>query len=384
MDSLKKIVAILEVNRKIAAKDPRLLIAGIFPILIIFLVGIVFTRSSASPVGVVDLDTGAQGKLIVKMLAENSSLKIRMYPSMSALQDDILRQHVVSGIYIPRGFSKKLEEGKNASVVLLSQIGNENAQQSRVGITQAVATLSSIWNAADSSENLGNIDRAQAFNIANSLVQHFYSQFVKSTVSESSPYQFITAAQTVLFVFLSVVGSGSAIVEVRRSGIIQRIMASPTSSWVPVLAYSAGGIMLGIAQSVGLLLIGKIFFGASYQSLTALATLIVFTTLAAASLGTLLGVVARTAEQALAIAIVGGIALGMLGGCIWPLSGTNQTMRIISFFTPQGWAMDAFSHMMYKPASVGEILLPILALGAFAIIFASIALWRFRKVLLPK
>ncbi len=50
-----------------------------------------------------------------------------------------------------------------------------------------------------------------------------------------------------------------------------------------------------------------------------------------------------------------GIALGMLGGTMWPLEIVPQAMRTVGHLTPHAWAMDAFIALMGKGADLASI-----------------------------
>jgi ABC-2 type transport system permease protein len=97
--------------------------------------------------------------------------------------------------------------------------------------------------------------------------------------------------------------------------------------------------------------------------------------------GMLLGSVLRNAEQATSIGPPVGIALGMLGGCMWPLAIVPQPMRVVGHLFPQAWAMDAFIALIAKGEDIAGIALQLAVLAAFATVLLALATWRLRRAL---
>ena len=97
--------------------------------------------------------------------------------------------------------------------------------------------------------------------------------------------------------------------------------------------------------------------------------------------GMLLGAVLGNAEQATSIGPPVGIALGMLGGCMWPLAIVPEPMRVVGHLVPQAWAMDAFIALIAKDAGLAGITRQLAVLAAFAAALLVLATWRLRKAL---
>jgi hypothetical protein len=97
--------------------------------------------------------------------------------------------------------------------------------------------------------------------------------------------------------------------------------------------------------------------------------------------GMLLGAVLGNAEQATSIGPPVGIALGMLGGCMWPLAIVPEPMRVVGHLFPQAWAMDAFIALIAKDAGLTGITRQLAVLAAFAAALLVLATWRLRKAL---
>jgi hypothetical protein len=76
-----------------------------------------------------------------------------------------------------------------------------------------------------------------------------------------------------------------------------------------------------------------------------------------------------------------GIALGMLGGCMWPLAIVPAPMRTFGHLFPQAWAMDTFIALIARNAGLAGILRQLAVLAAFAAALLALAAWRLRRTL---
>ena len=65
-----------------------------------------------------------------------------------------------------------------------------------------------------------------------------------------------------------------------------------------------------------------------------------------ATLGLLLGNLARSEAQMAGMGIAGTLTLAALGGCWWPIEITPEWMQSLALALPTGWAMDAMHKMI--------------------------------------
>jgi ABC-2 type transport system permease protein len=172
-----------------------------------------------------------------------------------------------------------------------------------------------------------------------------------------------------------------ALIEQRVLGIARRMLSTPTSIATIVAGQTAGRFAIALFQGLFILLIGELVFGVRFGDLGAAVVLVVVFALVATSVSTLAGSVLRNAEVASSVAPPLGIALGMLGGCMWPLEIVGPTMKTIGHITPHAWAMDAFVALIARGADLGAIVPQLLVLLAYAAVLLPVATWRLRAAL---
>lgn len=156
---------------------------------------------------------------------------------------------------------------------------------------------------------------------------------------------------------------------------LQRTLAAPHGLGVYLSGLGLSRLAIALIQAVILLGLGLASFRIDFGDPLAVAALVVVYAVIAAAAGMLLGGLTRTSGQAVAVAVPAGIVLGMLGGCMWPLSVVGSTMRTVGHFTPHAWSMDAWNKIMNDGAGLAGIGGELGVLVGFAVTFSVLAVW---------
>ena len=89
----------------------------------------------------------------------------------------------------------------------------------------------------------------------------------------------------------------------------------------------------------------------------------------------------RTGQQATSLGPWIGVAIGMLGGCSWPLEVVPPFMKTVAHLSPASWAMDAYLALIFDHATVSEIAPDAAIVFAFAAVIAMAGIIRLRPQL---
>jgi ABC-2 type transport system permease protein len=139
--------------------------------------------------------------------------------------------------------------------------------------------------------------------------------------------------------------------------------------------------MFSLVFVQGLILIGfgQLAFGVDYlrEPLAVVAVLAAFA-LWVASLGLLVGAIAKGAEQVTMFSMIAMWVFSALGGAFFPLEGTGQAFATIGKFIPTSWAMTGFQNIVVRGLDFNSVLLPVGILLVYAIAFFGLAVWRFK------
>ena len=124
---------------------------------------------------------------------------------------------------------------------------------------------------------------------------------------------------------------------------------------------------------------GQIFFGVDYMQ-APLATLTMMGTLSlwAASLGLLIGALAKKEEQVITWSLIAMFLFAALGGAWFPLEFAGDAFATIGHVTPTAWAMDGLQNIVVRGQGLGSVLLPASILLVYSAAFFGVAVWRFR------
>lgn len=173
--------------------------------------------------------------------------------------------------------------------------------------------------------------------------------------------QSVPGMMVFLIMIMALAGGSVQLVIEREQGLLRRLAATPIPRGAIVLGKLVRRVALGLVQALVGVVAGTYLFGldwgnAPWMIALLLAAWVLFT----ATLGLLLGNLARSEAQMNGIGNVVSMGLGALGGCWWPIEITPDWMQSFAMLLPTGWAMDAL-HRMISFGYGGAAALPHLA-----------------------
>ena len=355
-------------NWRRAAKDRRTpLTVLVLPILVMVVVGTVFGVDDRDPVGLVDHDHGSRAREL-RSLMEGGNLRVRVYDDEAAMRAALRRAQVLAGVVLPARYSADLDAGRSVQVRAVSQPGRSVSAVLRASMARAVNQQS----LAVLAERATGRPVLRPSN--GSSVQTRYGR----APEDISPFSYTAPSNLVLFVIITSLVFGSGFVASRRLGTVQRMLATPTPARSIVLGQAVTAFVVALVQALGLFLIGALFFRVHWGNPFACAVLLLLLAVVGAAVHLIMGTVARTPEQAVAVGVPLGIAMGMLGGCMWPLEAVSAPMRAVGHLTPNAWAMDAWVRLVFGRVGLAGVSRQLLVLAVFALVLFPLATWRLR------
>ena len=286
---------------------------------------------------------------------------------------------------LPAGMDQAIEGHGKVEVGLVAESANPNQQAAATAVQSVVARYAGQVQAARFTTNQIGGEFGSAMVRAGHLAATVPAVAVVSRQAGTRlailPEGFSYSAPTmlVLFVFLNSLAGGAVIIANRRLGMYERMLAGPVRSGAVIAGEALGFVAIALAQAVLIIAFGSLVFGVSWGDPIAAGALVGVWALVGGGAGMLAGTLFSTPEQATAIGPALGIAFAMLGGCMWPLSIVGPTMRFVGHFTPQAWAVDAWTRLLSQHGTVASIAPQLLVLGGFATGFLALATWRLRR-----
>lgn len=117
----------------------------------------------------------------------------------------------------------------------------------------------------------------------------------------------------------------------------------------------------------------RLLFGVNWGDPIATGVVVVLFCLVAGGAGMLVGATLRNDSQAAGMGVGIGLGLAALGGSMAPLEIFPDTLRRVAMITPHAWANQAMAELVRRDGSLGDVLLEVAVLGAFAVVLLSSA-----------
>ena len=131
-------------------------------------------------------------------------------------------------------------------------------------------------------------------------------------------------------------------------------------------------------QFLLLIFFGQFVLGLNYMRSPEGTLIVAFSAaLCIAALGLLIGVMAKSEEQAIMLALIPMFVFSGLGGAWVPLEVTGETFQAVGHVSPVAWAMDGFKNILIRGLGWESALIPAAALIGFALFFLLLSTWRF-------
>jgi ABC-2 type transport system permease protein len=331
----------------------RLAVLFLLPAAIMAIIGLAMGGYSTASfvVGVIDEAHTPQSLALIAGLASNEQYRVRDYTDNQKLRLAVFRGRMNAGIIFPPGWH-----------------GESNLQ---VYLTRAGAGSAIVQAGIDA--ELGRIASGSA--PPNVPVRY------PGGGHAGSPrvgYAYTAPGNLVLFEIINGFVSAIAILRLRESGISRRLLAAPRHTWELFLMLAVGPAQQMIAQAVFLIVAARLFFGVHWGDAMGLILITAAVVCLGVALVLLMATVFRTQQQATALGPWIGVALGMLGGCMWPLEIVPPIMKTVGRLTPAFWAMDAYLSLIFDHATLYDILPDVAMVFVFAMVIAAWGVMRLR------
>ncbi|HEX5877657.1 MAG TPA: ABC transporter permease [Actinomycetota bacterium] len=375
--------------RRLARDRLALFFLVLLPVVIILIVGLAFgdAGSERLPVGVAEEGAGRLGSELRAELEASPALDARAYDDAGALGKAVRRGVVAAGVVVPAGYDEALRAGRRADVTFVTDQTRPAPAPARSAVAAVVARQAAEVKAARLAAETARVPFDTALARARALAATQPQVRVEATTvggrEDALPtgFNYTAPANLVLFVFITSMAGAASLIEARRLGVTRRLLATPTTAATILFGEALGRFAVALLQGLIIFLVGWLVFGVDWGDPPAALLLLVTFALVATGVGLLLGAVLGNAEQATSIGPPVGIALGMLGGCMWPLAIVPAPMRAVGHLFPQAWAMDGFIALIARNAGLAGITRQLAVLAAFAAVLLALATWRLRKTL---
>jgi ABC-2 type transport system permease protein len=390
----------------IALKDLRQLVRERETFLFLLLMPIVFTllfgyafggfgggeSDPRLPVGYLDQDGSAISRHLRGLLAGSEVLRLQEEPEWTSgeLERLVTDEDLAAAIIVPAGFGEAATAGSPFPLTLVADAASSagSAVQSEVA-----AIAQRLMNAARTAAIVVQVAGAEAdfdaaFEGALSAwtdppiaIQESTSAAIQGQDNRQLSLAHTAPAMMVQFAMAAPVTAGQIIVNERKCRAFHRLLTTATPRFHILLGHFLAMLALILAQFALLIGFAELALGVDYLRAPGASLLMALVTaICVASMGLLIGTLARSEDQAVIFSLVPMFILSGLGGAWLPLEFTGPTFQAIGHVSPIAWALDGFKNILSRGLGVASVLTPSAALLGYAAVFFTLAVWRFYAI----
>lgn len=368
----------------------------IMPVLFTLLFGLAFggfagASDSRLPVGYLSQDDNRVTSSLHDLLSRSDVIRLeeKGFRSAADLEKLVADGKLAAAVVVPNGYGRAVLKGKTARLIVYT----DTTTQAWTTVEAELLTLASRLDGAVRTATI--LDRINPeripfdYGFEKSLsawdkppiaIKETTSLVIQKASNKELVLAYRAPGMMLQFAIAGLLTAAQIIVAERKSRTLERLLTTATRRVHILLGHYLALFLLIFAQFLLLMLFGQFLLKVNYLRLPAGTLLVAFSaTLCIAALGLLIGILARTEEQAIIFSLVPMFLFAGLGGVWVPLEVTGPAFQVIGHFSPLAWGMDGFENIVARGLGFDSVLLPAAALIGYAILFFLLAVWRFRK-----
>ncbi len=368
----------------------------IMPIAFTLLFGLAFGGSDQPsdtrlPVGYLDQDDSAISTDLQNLLEGSKVIRLDATPNSNEadLEGLVSSGKLAAALVVPSGYGQSMQNGNPLKLGFYAdpaEVSTPSVESEVLVVTNRLASATRTAAIAEKiSGNPASYDSALTDALAawqNPPIQISISSGISAvpqnqnimSMAQSSP------AMMIQFAIAGLLTAAAVIVNERKTRCLQRLLTTATSRFQILMGHYLAIFTLILVQFVLLIGFGQLL-QVNYLRVPLASLLVaVITALCIAALGLLIGVMAKSEDQAVIFSLIPMFVLSGLGGAWVPLEYTGATFQAIGHVSPVAWAMDGFKNIVARGLGFNSVLIPVAALAGYTLLFFILAAWRFQRV----
>jgi len=185
-----------------------------------------------------------------------------------------------------------------------------------------------------------------------------------------------------IMVQVALVLTALGVVRERERGTIEQLMITPLTKLELMIGKTIPYLLIALADLCFVLLVGWGLFGVPIRGSVFLLFGEAFLFLTATlGMGLLISTVAQTQLQAMQMSVFVQLPQMLLSGLIFPVASMPWGVRWLSYVLPLTYFASVARDVMLKGLGLGDLWSETIVLAGMAVVFVSLAAFRFRKTL---
>jgi ABC-type multidrug transport system permease subunit len=287
-------------------------------------------------------------------------------------------------LHIPADFTERTLQGQKTRLLFLRRegAGESDGAMLELRLTRALIGLNGhLLEAAGKDGTIANLTENSLRAIREAPNPVLLNSRFAGRKPVPSGFNFSLPGNLVMYLMLNLlVFGGTSMAASRRTGILKRLTTSGASRQEIVLGKIYGDTLLGGAQIVYFLLLGKFAFHVNLgANLPGVILVLLILSWVAGALGVLVGSCLASEDRVIPVCVLTSLLMGALGGCWWPMEIAPPVFKTIALCLPTGWALFALNQLISFGAGLQAALWPMAVLLGFGAV-ASVLSIRFFRV----
>lgn len=331
----------------------------LLPVGLMYLMGNIYEAEdqSVTRVGLVVERTDSEVDAVAELVRSSESIEAVPFAHRAALDDAVRRRRVDAGVVLDAGHVAEVVGAPDVALpggVVFVVRGAQSRIDQAVVLAATVPTL--------------DLDGALA------LLPAAAEAPIAAGVEARTE---AAIGVLVLVAFMNLIAFGSIVPSHRQLGVIDRVGAAPVRRSAVLAGYAVAFVAVALIQVTTMLLAGRVGVGISWGPTVQVAAVAFGLAVAAGGAGTMAAAVLPSPEAGSSVGGPVGFALGMLGGCLWPLSFVGGTLETIGRWVPHNWAVETLRDVAAGVAGAGQVVASAAALVGVGLFLALIGSRRF-------
>ena len=370
----------------------------IMPILFTFLFGFAFggfgggDSDSRLPVGYLSQDRHWVSDSLHDLLAKSEVIRLdgNVFRSATDLEQLVADGDLAAVIIVPDGYGKAVLKGKKTPLIIITDPDTSAWTTVEAELLSIASRLDNAVRTATVIEATGleGIDFDHTFELSLSAwdeppiaIQETTSLALQKSKNSNGAMTHTAPGMMLQFAIAGLLTAAQIIVSERKSLTLQRLLTTSTRRFHIVVGHYLAILFMILVQFLILILFAQLVLNVDYLRVPAGSLLVALcAALCIAALGLLIGILAKSEEQAIIFSLIPMFVFAGLGGAWVPLEVTGPTFQAIGHLSPVAWGLDGFENIIARGLGFNSVLLPTAALLGYAVLFFGLAVWRFRKV----
>jgi len=348
------------------------MIVGI-PIVQVLLFGFVINSDPKSlPTAVVDYDRTEFTRSIAAALANTGYFAFVPSPASVAEVDEMLaRGEIQFAIVFPAGFSRELVRGERPSALVAADATDPSATGN------ALAALSQVSTVALSHDLSGPLSALAPAPLPFMLdIQRRYNP---EGVTE---YNIVPGLLAVILQLTMVMMTAFAVTRERERGTYEGLLATPVLPFEVMAGKIAPYIVVGLIQSVIILLAARYLFNVPMVgSLLLLGATMMLYIAALLGLGFAISTLAANQLQAMQMTFFFFLPTMLLSGFMFPFRGMPLWAQALGEIFPATHFLRIVRGILLKGNDAADVAAHVWPIALFLVAVGSVAMWRYRQTL---